>query len=177
MFSGKTTQLIKTHQLLASVSPVKKIVVVNYAGDTRYNNDVHLVTSHDGATLPCRHVFDLASIMPELLAADVVMINEAQFFPDLQPVVLDLVNEYGKHVYVYGLDGDFRHERFGSVLDLISECDDVVKLRAVCFMCGMANHAIFSQRLSGESEQIVIGSNNYTPLCRKCHLTQKAVYA
>jgi len=175
MFSGKTTRLLQTHERIARENPQKTQIVVNYAGDTRYNAAT-VLTTHDGKTLPCIQAFTLEGIMLQLLTADVVLINEAQFFTDLKTVVLELVNELGKEVYVYGLDGDFRHERFGHTLDLIPECDEVVKLRAICVQCGHANRAIFSQRLTGESEQVVIGSNNYAPLCRKCHLMQKSVY-
>ena len=175
MFSGKTKRLIETHQLNAQEFPLKTQLVVNYIGDTRYNAST-VLTTHDGQTLPCISALTLASVMTQLMAADVILINEAQFFQDLVPQVLELVNEFGKEVHVFGLDGDFRHERFGTILDLIPECDHVVKLRATCNQCSRHDRAIFSQRLTGESEQIVIGSDNYLPLCRKCHLMQKAVY-
>ena len=171
MFSGKTKRLIETHQRNVLEYPLKQQLVVNYAGDTRYNVST-LLTTHDGQTLPCISADTLASMMLEMMGADVILINEAQFFQDLVPQVLELVNELGKEVYVFGLDGDFRHQRFGGLLDLIPECDSVVKLRAVCNQCGTANKAIFSQRLTVESEQVVVGSDNYMPLCRKCHLVQ-----
>jgi len=171
MFSGKTKRLIEMHQRHKREFPHKRLLVVNYAGDTRYNAAT-VLTTHDGQTLPCISADTLASIMMDMMRADVILINEAQFFQDLVPQVLELVNELGKEVHVFGLDGDFRHQRFGTLLDLIPECDSVVKLRAVCKQCGKPDSAIFSQRLTGESEQVVIGSDNYMPLCRKCHLMQ-----
>lgn len=172
MFSGKTKRLIETHQRTEREFPLKRLLVVNYAGDTRYNAAT-VLTTHDGQTLPCISADTLASIMLDMIGADVILINEAQFFQDVVPQVLELVNELGKEVHVFGLDGDFRHQRFGTLLDLIPECDSVVKLRAVCKQCGTPDSAIFSQRLTGEPEQVVIGSDNYMPLCRKCHLMQK----
>ena len=175
MFSGKTSSLILKHREVERQTPHRRKIVVNYAGDTRYN-PATILTSHDGVTVPCVLAFTLDMVRLDLSVNDVIFINEAQFFTDLHASVLELVNDLGKEVYVYGLDGDFRHERFGSILDLIPECDEVIKLRAICSTCGQANRAIFSQRLTGESEQVVIGSNNYAPLCRKCHLMQKSVY-
>jgi hypothetical protein len=32
--------------------------------------------------------------------------------------------------------------------------------------------AIFSHRVSDESEQVVIGSSNYMPLCRGCYIRE-----
>ena len=39
-------------------------------------------------------------------------INEGQFFDDLQEVVKTLVEDMKKSVYIYGLDGDYRREKF-----------------------------------------------------------------
>ena len=173
MFSGKTKSLITRYQQNAQLHPSKKQVVVNHVGDVRYGSDASRLTTHDGYSLSCLTAVKLSDVV-ETQSADVVLINEAQFFEDLVPSVLHLVNTLGKEVYVSGLDGDFRHERFGTILDLIPECDEVVKLRSVCHVCNHAN-AIFSQRVSGESEQVVIGSSNYMPLCRTCFLMQKDV--
>lgn len=179
MFSGKTKHVITTYNRIAEEYPLKKQVVVNFVGDVRYGaEDASVLTTHDGMTLPsCLVAQNLSDILHDsLTTADVVHINEAQFFQDLVPCVLHLVNELGKRVFVSGLDGDFRHERFGTLLDLIPECDEIVKLRAVCGVCSSVNRGIYSQRLTGESEQVVIGSSNYVPVCRKCALMQKSVY-
>ena len=175
MFSGKTKRLIETHQRNALEFPNKTQLTVNYVGDTRYNEST-ILTTHDGQTLPCVSCETLGSIMLEMIHVDIILINEAQFFQDLVPHVLELVNELGKEVHVFGLDGDFRHERFGTILELIPECDSVVKLRAICNHCGSPDRAIFSKRITGESEQVIIGYDNYMPLCRKCYLVKKLVY-
>jgi thymidine kinase len=174
MFSGKTKRLMETHRRIGAEFPLKTQLVINFEGDTRYNEST-LLTTHDGHTLPCVSATTLGSLLLEMMRVDVILINEAQFFQDLVDQVLELVNELGKEVYVFGLDGDFRHQRFGGILDLIPECDSVVKLRAICNQCSTPDCAIFSQRLTGESQQVVIGSDNYMPICRKCHLMQKVV--
>ena len=73
-----------------------------------------------------------------------------------------------KKVYVCGLDGDFQRKKFGSILDIIPLCDDVIKLKAICKKCKMAD-GIFTKRLSKEKRQTVIGSEIYTSLCRNCY--------
>ena len=79
-----------------------------------------------------------------------------------------------KSVYVCGLDGDFKRNAFGKdektcdILKLISNCDDVVKLKAICKRCKKRD-AIFTHRLSHESEQTVVGCDNYTAYCRHCY--------
>lgn len=168
MFSGKTTALLDIHQ--RAISAGKRVVIVNFAGDLlRKTSVVNNLVSHSGATAPCLYAESLSEVWSELCEADVVLINEAQFFPDARHVVLQLVNDMGKEVHLAGLDGDFRREPFGTshLLDLIPQCDEVVKLRAVCCFC--AKPAIFSRRLTDETEQVVIGgSERYAPVCRSC---------
>ena len=101
--------------------------------------------------------------------ADVILINEGQFFGDLVPMVMEMVESHNKKVHICGLDGDFRRQRFGSLLDLIPYADKVEKLSAFCGMCRDGTPAIFSHRVSTEVNQIVIGSDNYIPLCRSCY--------
>ena len=59
-------------------------------------------------------------------------------------------------------------QKFGKLLDLIPNCDDVVKLKALCRNC-REQDAIFTYRLSKEKEQTVVGVDNYVSLCRGCY--------
>jgi thymidine kinase len=163
MFSGKTTRLIEHFKAYSFIE--KRIVVINYSLDTRYSNTA--LSSHDRIEIPC--VFSNTLCKDLWINADVVLINEGQFFSDLVPAVKDMINTFNKHVYICGLDGDFKRERFGTLLDLIPFCDRVEKLSAFCAVCKDGTPAIFSHRVSNECAQIVIGSNNYMPLCRTCY--------
>ena len=113
-----------------------------------------------------------ASETAKILETDVIanythiLINEGQFFEDIYKTTMILVEKFKKHVTICGLDGDFKRVKFGKILDLIPFCDKVVKLSALCD-CG--HPAIFSHRITNETSQIVIGSSNYKPLCRKCY--------
>ena len=166
MFSGKTTELIQSFKKYSYIN--KKVAVLNYIEDTRYH--ASLLSTHDQQMIPCILTKTLGEIWPnsELQDADVILINEGQFFKDLFEMVIDMV-ENGKIVYVYGLDGDSTRAPFGQILHLIPYADDYVKLKALCAICKDGTPAIFSHRISDESEQIVIGSDNYMPLCRKCY--------
>jgi thymidine kinase len=169
MFSGKTTFLIDVYEKYNSMN--KNIYVVNFSGDTRYSDT--MLSSHNNKMIPCvfaerlRDIFSGEAAM-DYHSVDVILINEGQFFPDLYEVVIELVELYGKTVYVCGLDGDFKRRSFGQLSLLIPMCDEVQKLSAKCIDCG--NSAPFSHRISQEKEQIIIGSSNYKPLCRVCYL-------
>ena len=158
MFSGKTTRLIELSRNF------KNPAIINYALDTRY--DPNMLSTHDKVMVPCIQTLLLADVIPSIQEADAVFINEGQFFTDLLDAVKTLVETCHKEVYVCGLDGDFRREPFGDILKLITLCDSVEKLRARCVRCN--NPAIFTHRVSNELEQVVIGSDEYIPLCRSC---------
>ena len=63
-----------------------------------------------------------------------ILIDEAQFFTDLMEI-LYIVEKLNKNVYIFGLDGDFKRNKFGNILDLIPYCDTITKLQArLCIM-------------------------------------------
>jgi len=173
MFSGKTTELIKIHKKNTFIG--KKIVVLNFIGDNRYGP---MLSTHDSQMCHCILIKSLSANWvdnkhpnyTEIHAADVILINEGQFFTDLFEIVLNMVEKENKHVYICGLDGDFKRNRFGSLLDLIPYCDKVIKLHALCSQCKNGKKAVFSFRATEETDQVVIGSSNYKPLCRSCYL-------
>lgn len=164
MFSGKTTRLIQHYKAYKFIE--KKIVVINYSMDTRYSETA--LSSHDRVEIPCVFTSTLSN-KSLWIDADVILINEGQFFSDLVPTVIEMVDTHNKKVHICGLDGDFRRQRFGSLLDLIPYADKVEKLSAFCGMCRDGTLAGFSHRVSAEINQVVIGSDNYMPLCRLCY--------
>jgi thymidine kinase len=164
MFSGKTTQLIKLHQIFNSCNI--STVVINHILDTRYHDT--LLSSHDKVMIPCIKTDKLINIWKnkQITNSQVILINEAQFFDDLIQFVNQMLKE-NKKIYVFGLDGDSNRQKFGYILDLIPLCDKVEKLTSKCSKC--KNQGIFSKRITDEKEQIVIGTNNYISVCRDCY--------
>jgi thymidine kinase len=171
MFSGKTTFLINKYNELLSHD--MNVAVINFADDKRYHES--MLSSHDKMMIPCIFTRKLADILysKELDQANAVLINEGQFFEDLHESVIYLVEQINKRVYVCGLDGDFKRQKFGTILDLIPICDNVIKLKSKCEYC--RRPALFSHRITSETNQISIGSNNYVPLCRICYVSEKMI--
>ena len=101
--------------------------------------------------------------------ANVIAIDEAQFFSDLMEFCTRAADEDGKEIIVAGLDGDFRRRKFGQVLDLVPHADDVTKLTARCARC--AAPGLFSLRISAEEDTTLIGGKDkYLPVCRKHYI-------
>jgi thymidine kinase len=163
MFSGKTTHLVDLYNAY-NINGIS-VLAINYSADKRYHDT--MLSTHDKNMIPCIFADKITDLLDELLIVDTILINEGQFFPDLYESVEQLVNKHNKRVHVCGLDGDFQRNKFGNMLDLIPLCDSVTKLQSKCHTCSKL--AIFSHRITKETEQVVIGSTNYVPLCRNCY--------
>lgn len=165
MFSGKTSKLINIYKEYEKCGI--QISVINHSSDNRY--DETMLSTHDKIKIPCVKDMNLKNLWlknEQVNKSKVILINEGQFFEDLYEVVLTMLKN-NKHVYVCGLDGDFQQHKIGQIIDLIPHCDKVTKLTSLCSLCANSTPGIFTVRLSKEKQQIVIGTDNYIPVCRK----------
>ena len=168
MFSGKTSTLKKIYdQCMYCNIPV---IVINYEADNRYC-DASFMSTHDKVMIPCikgASILDICEQNKEKVnESEVILINEGQFFKDIHTVI-HLVEDLHKRVYICGLDGDFKKNKIGSLLDLIPHCDNVYKLKSLCSECRDGKSGLFSYRITNETDQVVIGVENYKPVCRAC---------
>ena len=182
MYSGKTSKLVEIYKQCQFCNI--PVAVINHSIDKRY--DDNLLSTHDKVMIPCIQTNKLIDVWyynninnddtqlkflddsVKLINADVILINEGQFFDDLYPAVKHML-QHGKQIYIGGLDGDFERKRFGQILDLIPLCDKVTKLTSLCSLCKNGTPGIFSKRITSEKEQTVVGSDNYIPVCRNCY--------
>jgi len=158
MFSGKTTEL--NRRLTRYELAQKKVFRIRYKNDT-------VQTTHDGVKKKGEKTFKLYELKNQIEKFDIIGIDEAQFFDDL----IDFVKycaDLGKIVIVAGCDGTFEMKPFGKICDLISVADEIVKLNAVCKICGY--DAPFSLRITKEIQEVeLIGSEHYMACCRSCY--------
>jgi len=168
MFAGKSSALlsrIRRHRAIG-----KQVMVITSSLDKRYSVEPALA-SHDKESVSAVAVATLVPCLQrsDLLEADLVIIEEAQFFPDLRAFVEGAL-ALDKHLVVCGLDGDTAAKPFGQLLDCIPLADSVVKMTALCEMCGDATPAIFTalRKPDGNASTIRVGSGEYyVPLCRR----------
>ena len=167
MFSGKTSKLIQIYNELKASS--KSVSIINHSFDKRYHET--MLSTHDKIMVPCLQSKTLGELWYSniLKTTDFILINEGQFFEDIYNIIKSML-KCGKQVYVCGLDGDFERKKFGFILDLIPLCDKITKLNSICSLCKEKNTpAIFSKRLTKETDQKVIGNDNYIAVCRSCY--------
>ncbi|GMQ80758.1 MAG: thymidine kinase [Rhodothermia bacterium] len=163
MFSGKTEELIR--RLKRAKIARQSVEIFKPGVDTRFSEAD--VVSHDANVIQSTSVASASQIILLASDADVVGIDECQFFDnDLIDVCRELA-ELGKRVIVAGLDQDYMGRPFDPIPQLMAIAEFVTKLHAICMVCGApANH---SQRLSGGNERVILGaSETYEPRCRDC---------
>lgn len=172
MFSGKTEELIR--RVRRAMIARRRVQVFKHSLDDRFG-DLGRVSSHDDRHVAATQV-SASDLMPGLLepGTSVVAIDEAQFFDDGLPAVVEGFADMGLRVIVAGLDTDFRGQPFGMIPLLMALAEDVTKLNAICTVCG--EPASRTQRLVNgypahvNDPVILVGaSEGYEARCRAHH--------
>ena len=168
MFSGKSTELQR--RLRRHTVASRRVLVVKYAGDNRYDDKVgssNSAVTHDLATMPALPTKDLSHIDNVVHNYDVVGIDEAQFFDDVVGYC-EKWAQLGKVVIVAALDATFQRKPFKSILGLVPLAEEVTKLTAVCTDC--AADAAFTARTTKETAvEVIGGASCYKAVCRACY--------
>lgn len=164
MFSGKTEELIR--RLRRAQFAGLRVEIFKPSIDKRYSDT--RVVSHDDRSILSTLTDNASSILLLSGNADVIGIDEAQFFDMSIVDVCNALANNGKRVIVTGLDMDFMGNPFGPIPALLAIAEYVTKLHAICMRCG--NLAQYSFRKSDESRVVVLGEKDkYEPLCRSCY--------
>jgi thymidine kinase len=169
MFSGKTEELIR--RIRRAQIARQKVAIFKPKIDTRYSND-HIV-SHSEAKLLSSVVDSSEEILARAQDAQVVGIDEGQFFDArLVEVAEELANQ-GKRVIIAGLDQDYRGKPFDPMPQLLAVAEYITKTLAICVVCG--NPADRTQRITGGSERVQVGAKeSYEARCRSCFVPPQA---
>ena len=170
MFSGKTEELIR--RLKRGQIAKLSIEIFKPKTDTRYNETA--IVSHDATSIPSTPVENSSSILLLGSNAQIVGIDEAQFFDEGLPEVCNMLANKGIRVIVAGLDMDFSGNPFGPMPAIMAIAESITKVHAVCVICGQP--ALYSYRLIDNDTKILLGEKeSYEPRCRNCFLLGKKV--
>ena len=164
MFSGKSEELIR--RLRRAEYAKQKIVAFKHAIDNRYGEEGVFSHGNDSfRAYPVSDVSQMEEIMEKNVDAEVIGIDEVQFFGKKVVEFCKKYVEYGKRVIVAGLDMSFRAEPYEPVPELMSIADQVDKLHAICMVCGKP--AYYDDPL------VMVGANeNYEARCRRHHIVR-----
>jgi thymidine kinase len=163
MFSGKTEELIR--RIRRAQIAKQQVAIFKPKVDTRYSSD-HIV-SHSEARLLSTVVERSSEILQIAKDAQVVGIDEGQFFDmGIVEVAEQLANQ-GKRVIIAGLDQDYRGKPFEPMPQLLAVAEYITKTLAICMVCG--NPADRTQRTTASNERVLVGAkDSYEARCRRC---------
>jgi len=151
MFSGKTEELIR--RLRRAQIAGQRTEIFKPTIDKRYS--ACEIVSHSKFRISSHLVSNSQDVLECSANADVVGIDEAQFFDEgIVHVCQTLANE-GKRVIVAGLDLDYRGQPFGPMPHLLAVAEYVTKTLAVCMKSGLP--ASRTQRISSGTDLIDVG--------------------
>src|SRR5215203_7145139 len=164
MFSGKSEELIR--RLRRARIARQKVQIFKPSIDTRYSDD-HIV-SHGEMRIESRAVEGsrqlLEAVEPD---AEVVGIDEGQFFDQDLPIVCSGLADRGMRVIVAGLDQDYLGKPFEPMPQLLAIAEYITKTHAICMVCG--NPANHTQRLVASGDRVLVGAGGlYEARCRRC---------
>ena len=172
MFSGKSEEMIR--RVRRAMIARRRVQVFKSHLDDRYAG-LYKVSSHDGREIEAEPVDSSAEIFRRVRPdTEVVAIDEAQFLDAGIAEVATTLADRGVRVILAGTDTDFRGEPFGPMGTLMCIAESVMKLQAICVVCG--DLACRNQRLVDgrparyDSPQIMVGGQeSYEARCRACH--------
>lgn len=164
MFSGKTEELIR--RLRRAKIAKLEVKIFKPKIDNRYSENE--IVSHSEQSLPSIIVDNSKAILEQSKDAQVIGIDEAQFFDNDLIEVCNQLADRGKRVIVAGLDQDYRGIPFEPIPQLLAVAEYITKTLAICVNCG--NPADKTQRKIKSGERVLVGaSDSYEARCRKCH--------
>lgn len=164
MFSGKTKSLIRVINEYKAIG--KKVFVFKPKIDNRYAENE--IVSHDKDTTTAFNISRPVEIFDYHLNADVIAIDEVQFFDESIVDVCHKLSQEGKTIVAAGLDLDYKAQPFGPMPNILAMADEIIKLNSICTYC--SGPARFSHRTSEDEETVVLGEENkYVALCRSCY--------
>jgi thymidine kinase len=164
MFSGKSEELIR--RLRRAQIARQHVQIFKPFVDTRYSHE-HIV-SHSEMRIPSVPVKTARELLEKVEPdAEVVGIDEGQFFDAELPLVCNTLADQGKRVIVAGLDKDFLGKPFEPMPQLLAIAEYITKTLAICMVCG--NPANHTQRLVASGDRVLLGATGtYEARCRRC---------
>ena len=163
MFSGKTEELIRRARR-AEIAK-QKVAIFKPRIDNWYSAQ-HIV-SHSEQSLTSTVVDDASEILALSENAQVVGVDEGQFFKANLVEVCEKLANQGKRVIVAGLDQDYRGKPFEPMPQLLAVAEYITKTLAICVVCG--NPADRTQRKTQSADRVLVGAKDiYEARCRHC---------
>lgn len=163
MFSGKTEELIR--RVKRAQIARQKVQIFKPSIDNRYHDSE--VVSHSAQSIDAIPVGSAIEIFQKVFdSTRVVAIDEVQFFDSNIIKVVEKLARRGVRVIMAGLDQDFMGKPFGPMADLLAIADSVLKIQAICTVCGAGASKTFRINPNDQVQVLVGETDLYEARCR-----------
>jgi thymidine kinase len=155
----------------------KKTLVFKPGIDNRYSADE--VVSHSNLKAKSISIKDSKEILDYVDSSTfAIAVDEVQFLDKEIIYIAQRLALKGIRVILGGLDTDFRGEPFPITASLMTIAEDVLKLTAICVVCGAPatkTQRIINGKPAHYADPIIkVGASEaYEPRCRHCHQVTK----
>jgi thymidine kinase len=161
MFSGKSKLLLR--RLADARKQGLEVIAFKHASDDRYS--ATCLVTHDGGQFEAIPVKSPHKFLMYAKYADLIAVDEVQFFgPELADVTRQCADQ-GKIVLLSGLDLDSWGLPFGAMPEIEAACDKITRLEGTCSICGKS--ATHTQRITPIKGRMIGGKGNFEPRCSK----------
>ena len=168
MFSGKTEELIR--RIRRAEIARQRVKVFKPKIDNRYSE--FSIVSHSEQSYPSEVIENAEEMLEKSFDAEVIGVDEAQFFENNLVQVCQSLADAGRRVIVAGLDQDYRALPFEPMPQLLAVAEYITKTMAICVICGAPANR--TQRVSKESDRVLVGGeNHYEARCRLHHVVHE----
>lgn len=172
MKSGKSSELLRRLSVESEIG--YSTLYINSSKDTRCEENSF--STHNPLLLKSNNIICVSTTLLkniDISGYDVICVDEAQFFEDLE-LVVEWVEVHNKKVIVSGLTSTYERKKFGKLLDLEPYADTFIKLSGFCEKCAPSKRipAVFTHKIvkNGLIEDIG-GKDKYMSLCRNCYIS------
>jgi thymidine kinase len=162
MFSGKSTALVDTYMNIWNKKSCKCYTPIK---DTRSGSVLKSRNINEG--IPAKGICDLSEIVEDFSPETrTIFIDEAQFLTGDVKWLVRLSTEHDIDIYIAGLNMTSEQDPFGIMPQILAIADEVQICKAVCFDCNKP--ASYSFCLEDKEDEVLVGNDEYVPLCGKC---------
>ena len=171
--AGKTTELMR--YLERAIRGKKRVCLFRPRTDSRefFSHSVATEITFNNLNIPIISInedgtFHEGYTVDSILKTyDVIGIDECQFIHNLKFIVNTFET---KDIYMSGLLATSECTVFPSIVDVLPYCDEIIKLNAVCSVCGndLGNYT-YHKGGAKTAEVEVGGASKYDARCKHCY--------
>ena len=161
MKSGKTEKILSEFQYQVQLG--KNVKLFKPTIDIRF--DPNKVVSRKGNSAEAININKIDDL--QNYEADVYLIDEFQFLDGNLEIIKDLAKK-GKIFFIAGLDLTSDRKDFGQMGKLLQFAENKEAVYCDCEVC-KSQKARYSFFQGIKTDDIVIGDNQYIPVCEKCY--------